>query len=104
MTPLRTRVLALARQIPAGRVTTYGTLARLAGSPRSAREVGRAMATLSPEDGVPWWRVVGAGGRISLGPPCAAEQAARLREEGIPVTPDGTLPLARCLWEGEDAA
>lgn len=80
------RVYAAVRAIPRGRVATYGQVARLLGVPRGARAVGWALGALAPreERRVPWHRVVGAGGRISLrdgvGP---ALQRRRLRSEGV---------------------
>jgi methylated-DNA-protein-cysteine methyltransferase-like protein len=80
------RVYALVRRIPRGRVATYGQVARTLGVPRGARAVGWALCALSAteERRVPWHRVVGAGGRISLregaGP---ILQRQRLRREGV---------------------
>jgi methylated-DNA-protein-cysteine methyltransferase related protein len=92
-------VWALARRVPPGRATTYGTLAecQLSGqpegrSPMAARAVGQAMARC-PGD-VPWWRVVHADGRMK-GTTGAAEQRARLAEEGVPLTADGRVDWAR---------
>ncbi len=61
------RVYAQVREIPHGRVATYGQVAALLGVPRGARAVGWALrALLDDEEGsVPWHRVVGAGGGIS---------------------------------------
>jgi O-6-methylguanine DNA methyltransferase len=62
--PLFTRrVLSVVRRIPAGRVTTYGEVARLAGRPRAARAVGNIMRTAAAP-GLPCHRVVAAGGAI----------------------------------------
>ncbi|MFQ5877058.1 MAG: MGMT family protein [Acidobacteriota bacterium] len=97
-------------RIPRGRVATYGQIARMAGLPRGARTVGWAMRALP--DGlrirgarVPWHRVVGAGGRIRVrsdGPAGGwfREQAARLRREGVAVSPGGAIDLARHAWRG----
>lgn len=92
-------VWALARRVPEGRATTYGTLAEayhgVAGvgsrSTRGARGVGQAMARC-PGD-VPWWRVVHADGRMK-GTAGADEQRARLAEEGVPLTADGRVDWA----------
>lgn len=80
------RVRDVVRSIPAGRTLSYGEVAELAGI-RSARLVGRILA----EDGhdLPWHRVLRADGRSA--PHIAAEQAARLRAEGILMV-DGRLP------------
>jgi O-6-methylguanine DNA methyltransferase len=57
------RVLAIVRRIPAGRVASYGQVAALAGRPRAARAVGNIMrAAHAP--GLPYHRVVAAGGRL----------------------------------------
>jgi methylated-DNA-protein-cysteine methyltransferase related protein len=97
-------VWALARRVPPGRATTYGTLAEAhygaargtAGvvprATRGARGVGQAMARC-PGD-VPWWRVVHADGAMK-GTPGADEQRARLAEEGVPLTADGRVDWAR---------
>ena len=80
------RVYALVRRIPKGRVATYGQVAQALGVPRGARAVGWALRALpaTEERRVPWHRVVGAGGRISLragaGP---VLQRQRLRREGV---------------------
>ena len=80
------RVRAVVRAIPSGEVRSYGEVAELAGL-RSARLVGRVLA----EDGhdLPWHRVVRADG--SFAPHIAAEQAARLRVEGV-LAADGRVP------------
>jgi methylated-DNA-protein-cysteine methyltransferase-like protein len=84
--PFFERVYEAVRAIPRGRVATYGQVARLVGVPRGARAVGWALRALDPrrERGVPWHRVVGAGGRISPragGGPVL--QRRRLQREGV---------------------
>jgi len=96
----RGRLLAAVREVPPGRVATYGDVAAHAGLPGAAREVGWALAGL-PEDDVPWWRVVNAAGRLSLPEPYRAVQAERLRAEGVEVSPEGRLDLRRRRWEPE---
>jgi methylated-DNA-protein-cysteine methyltransferase related protein len=79
-------VYAAVRAIPAGRVATYGQVARVLGKPRGARAVGWALRALAGarERAVPWHRVVAAGGRISLPEGPAAERQRRLlRAEGV---------------------
>jgi methylated-DNA-protein-cysteine methyltransferase-like protein len=58
------RVYRIVRQIPAGKVLTYGQIATLLGAPYMARQVGWAMHGCPP--GLPWQRVVGAGGKILI--------------------------------------
>ncbi len=57
------RLRAMVRKIPRGRVSTYGEVARAAGFPGAARQVAWA---LHSSRGLPWQRVVGAGGRIPM--------------------------------------
>lgn len=76
--------LALA-QIPAGKVITYGNLAKLAGMPNSARLAGRLMCELPNKSNLPWHRVINAQGRLSLPVDSEAyrEQKRRLYTEGV---------------------
>ncbi len=74
------RILATIRQIPRGKVSTYGAVARAAGLPRGARQVARALRGAID---VPWHRVLGAGGEIKLTGDYAFEQRFRLQAEGV---------------------
>ncbi|HEY5906977.1 MAG TPA: methylated-DNA--[protein]-cysteine S-methyltransferase [Vicinamibacteria bacterium] len=79
-------VYAFVRRVPKGRVVTYGQVAALLGVPRGARAVGWALRGLDPAGAarVPWHRVVGQGGRISLREgPGGLVQRRRLRAEGV---------------------
>jgi len=78
MTAFETAVLDVLRSLRSGEVITYGEVAELAGYPGRARAVGRILA--STEEDVPWWRVVGRGGRLLS--PQAVEQEELLRKEG----------------------
>jgi len=77
---LITAICDAIRRIPRGRVSTYGAIAKAAGYPRCARHVGRV---LKQEDGLPWQRVLGSGGRISLRGELALEQRFLLEAEGV---------------------
>ena len=79
-TPLITAICNAIRRIPRGRVSTYGAIAKAAGYPRCARHVGRALQQVS---GLPWQRVLGSGGRISLRGESAMEQRFLLEAEGV---------------------
>jgi methylated-DNA-protein-cysteine methyltransferase-like protein len=99
----RERIYAVVRQIPYGRVATYGDVSLLAGKPNGAREVGWALSALDNPEVTPWWRVVNAQGRISprsSGEKGAWDQAERLREEGVSITADFRLDLKRYRWDG----
>jgi len=90
------RVWEAVRAVPRGRVTTYGAVAARLGVPRGARAVGWALRALSGRRarGVPWHRVVGAGGRISLPEPGRSVQSRLLAREGVRVV-DGRIDVAR---------
>jgi methylated-DNA-protein-cysteine methyltransferase related protein len=74
-------MLAQIRRIPRGKVATYGDVAYAAGFPGYARQVAWALNSGAP--GVPWHRVLGAGGKILLGGETGFEQRMRLRSEGV---------------------
>lgn len=91
------------RRIPEGRVTTYGTVAALAGSPRAARTVGWALNALPDDTDVPWHRVINARGGISIwkvGLPIGLQRAL-LEDEGVEFGDDGTVDLKRWGWVPE---
>ncbi|TFH68436.1 hypothetical protein E3W66_00285 [Gammaproteobacteria bacterium LSUCC0057] len=83
--------------IPAGRVTSYGRLAALAGRRGSARWVGRQLSQLPADSALPWHRVVNSRGVIV--PRCGAEQQRqRLLAEGVAVC-DDRVALRDYLWQ-----
>lgn len=97
------QVWAVARQIPFGRVSTYGAIAEALGWPRGARQVGWAMA--AAPDGVPAHRVVNREGVLSgrhafAGGP--EEMERRLRAEGVEVVEYRVAHFRRLLWEPAD--
>ncbi len=69
--------------IPRGRVITYGELARVVRLRGGARAAGYAMAACPRGRGIPWHRVLGAGGRILLRDPVSALQRKLLESEGV---------------------
>jgi methylated-DNA-protein-cysteine methyltransferase-like protein len=79
-------VYKLVKKIPRGRVTTYGELARALRFRGGARAVGHAMAACPSGHGIPWHRVVGAGGRLLIREPHAALQRKLLESEGVTLT------------------
>jgi methylated-DNA-protein-cysteine methyltransferase-like protein len=76
----RTRVVRCIRALPPGTVSSYGAIAKASGWPGAARQVVRILRQVP---GLPWHRVVGAGGAIKLSREGAAEQKLRLRMEGV---------------------
>jgi methylated-DNA-protein-cysteine methyltransferase-like protein len=85
--------------IPAGRVATYGQIARIAGLPRGARQVGAALSAAGAP-ALPWHRVINAQGCISLPPnsPGWREQRRRLRDAGVVIS-GGRVDLGRFGWK-----
>ena len=80
------RVYAVVRRIPRGRVATYGEVASKAGFPHAPRLAGYALYALTEGTPLPWHRVVGAGGRLTLArlsPDGALTQRMRLEREGV---------------------
>lgn len=75
-------IYATVKRIPRGRVVTYGQLARLLRVPGGARTVGFAMAGCPSGKGIPWHRVVGAGGRLLPREPYGSKQRMLLETEG----------------------
>ncbi|TPW21746.1 MAG: ybaZ [Elusimicrobia bacterium] len=94
------RIYAAVRRIPEGRVATYGQVARLAGLPRHARQVGYALHALPDGSDVPWQRVVNAQGAVSPRsvPGFEDQQRVLLIREGVVFAPSGRIPLARYQW------
>jgi methylated-DNA-protein-cysteine methyltransferase-like protein len=78
--PLFSRIRATIMKIPRGHVSSYGAVARAAGIPRGARMVVR---TLGQSHGLPWHRVVAAGGRIAIPGEGGLDQRFRLEMEGV---------------------
>lgn len=92
------RIYAVVRRIPRGTVATYGDVAAAAGFPRAPRVAGWALHALPDGTRVPWHRVVGAGGRLSLArldPDAAITQRLRLEREGVGFDARGRADLAR---------
>jgi methylated-DNA-protein-cysteine methyltransferase related protein len=78
--PLVTAIAAAIRKVPRGKVSTYGAIAKAAGYPRCARHVARVLRLVP---GLPWQRILGSGGRISLIGEAAMEQRFLLEAEGV---------------------
>ncbi|MEM1503992.1 MGMT family protein [Domibacillus sp. 8LH] len=92
MTSFTEDVVRVLKSIPEGVVVTYGQVARLAGSPRAARQVVRILHSMGEKHNLPWHRVVNARGEINVpGEEAKTEQRRRLREEGISFTEDGRV-------------
>lgn len=96
------RAWDVVRQVPPGRVASYGQVARVMGALRCARQVGYAMhASPGVAGGVPCHRVVFADGSLcrgfAFGGP--GEQRRMLEDEGVAFLPDGRVDLGMSGWE-----
>lgn len=92
------RIYAVVRRIPAGRVGTYGQVARLAGIVNGARQVGYALHALPEHTALPWHRVVNVRGVISLRNGGDATQRILLEREGVRFGAGGRIDLAAHGW------
>jgi methylated-DNA-protein-cysteine methyltransferase-like protein len=95
-------IYAVVRQIPAGRVATYGQVAALAGLAGKPRLVGYALFRVAPDDEIPWQRVVNARGEIS--PSVFRKgsdylQRELLEAEGVCFDAQGRIDLKRYRWQ-----
>ena len=104
------QVFDIVRQIPRGKVATYGLVAQLMGRPQSGRYVGFALRN-SPSPGpgesaIPCHRVVFKDGRLCEGFAFGGPDVQRelLESEGVTFADDTHVDLAACLWDGKGAA
>lgn len=94
------RIYEVVKQIPRGKVATYGQVALLAGNPRWSRVVGYALHCNPAPGVIPCHRVVNREGRVApafvFGGPDV--QRERLEAEGVVFRDDGTVDLAQYGW------
>lgn len=89
------------RRVPHGRVATYGTVAREAGFPGRARQVGYALAALPDSHDVPWHRIVNARGEVSTRSAAVGFerlQQSLLEAEGVVFDAAGRISLEAFGW------
>lgn len=100
MEPFTARVIEAIKHIPPGTVMTYGQIARIAGSPRAARQVARVLHSMSRNYQLPWHRVVNKDGIIMLSDPDQANmQQYLLESEGILFVQKGIVELAKYQYQ-----
>ncbi|WP_210366524.1 MGMT family protein [Bacillus sp. REN3] len=93
-------VINIISGIPAGRVMTYGQIARLAGSPKAARQVVRVLHSMSEKHHLPWHRVLNSKGQIGFKEQeMYINQKLMLEAEGIVFDNSHTLSLEQYNWE-----
>ncbi len=94
------KVIQVVQKIPYGQVTTYGTVATLAGLPRGARLVGGLLHHQG--ENLPWQRIINKAGFIST--KCLEHpkelQKTLLQQEGIAVSKDFMVDLSKYCWWG----
>ena len=90
-------MLSVVRRIPVGRVTTYGTVARLAGKPRAARAVGNIMREARAPQ-LPYHRVIAAGGRLGGYGGNVSLKRALLAAEGVVVSATKVKHFDQVKW------
>ena len=91
-------VFRFVKQIPRGRVLTYGALAKALRLPGGARSAGRAMAATPSGKGIPWHRVLGERGKILIREPYASLQRKLLESEGVSIV-ESRVDLKHHLWK-----
>jgi methylated-DNA-protein-cysteine methyltransferase-like protein len=95
-------VKQIIKQIPYGKVATYGQIAGLAGNYRAARQVVRVLHTSSTKDGLPWHRVINKQGKISLPMGHGYEQQKMLLQaEGVEFDGADHIDFTHFLWQPE---
>lgn len=95
------RIYLVVKQIPPGRLASYGDVAAVVGGGCDARAVGFALAEIPAEQDIPWQRVVNREGAISTR---GLAQRELLEREGVAFDEKGRAPMARFRWDGPDAA
>ena len=93
-------VIKILKRLPKGKVATYGQIAALSGSPRSARQIVRILHSSSRKEKLPWHRVINKAGKISLKPGEGyEEQKTILLSEGIIFDKNDSINLKKYLWK-----
>ena len=94
------KVFDAGRKVPRGKVATYGQIARMIGSPRSARYVGYALHANPRPGEIPCHRVVFADGALAPGFAFGGpeEQRRLLEDEGVAFRDEGHVDLGTCRW------
>lgn len=100
MLPFTEDVIEIISAIPPGKVATYGQIAKIAGSPRGARQVVRILHTMTRKYNLPWHRVINGKGIISINDPEHADlQKLKLQQEKIEIS-DLKIDLDKFGWDG----
>lgn len=95
-------VIKIIKNIPSGKVLTYGRIAKLAGNPQAARQVSWLLHSSTKKYSLPWHRVINSLGKISMKSFDDREyQKLLLEKEGVVFRDDYKIDLKEYLWEIE---
>ncbi|SDE32818.1 MGMT family protein [Sporomusa acidovorans] len=99
------RVYEIVRQIPEGKVASYGQIAYMTGSWRASRAVGYALHNSPHHAKLPCHRVVFKDGRLTTGFAFGGKDVQRdmLEAEGVVFTADGRVDMIKCCWSTQEA-
>ncbi|MHA1240718.1 MAG: MGMT family protein [Promethearchaeota archaeon] len=93
-------VIKIIKNIPVGKVLTYGKIAKLAGNPRAARQVSWLLHSSSKKYKLPWHRVINSLGKIALKSQDGQDyQKILLEKEGVEINSTNKIDLKKYLWE-----
>jgi methylated-DNA-protein-cysteine methyltransferase related protein len=96
------RAIDVIRNIPEGKVMTYGQIASLAGSPRGARQVVRILHSMSKKYHLPWHRVINSKGEIGIrDDESFHEQVFSLQSEGVEIVSNRFINLEKYKFNPE---
>jgi methylated-DNA-protein-cysteine methyltransferase-like protein len=98
------RIYEVVKQVPRGKVASYGQIAQIVGAGCDARMVGYAMAGTPEGSDVPWQRIVNREGKISLPGKGGVIQRMRLEAEGVVFDARGRIDMKRFGWGGPGAS
>ena len=93
-------VINIIKNIPVGKVLTYGKIAKLAGNPNGARQVSWLLHSSSKKYNLPWHRVINSLGKIALKTQDGQDyQKILLEKEGVEIGSTNKIDLKKYLWE-----
>ncbi len=93
-------IIEIIKEIPPGKILTYGEIARRAGTPATARLVSYLLHSSSEKYFLPWHRVINSKGQISLTGMAGEEQKQKLLSEGIKIH-SGKIDLEKYTYQGQ---
>ncbi len=101
LTPFTREVIRMIKAIPEGKVATYGQIAKLAGKPHGSRGVSWILSSCTRAHQLPWFRVIGSKGSISIpwSNPGFQKQKRLLSNEGVSVADDGRVDMKIFQWK-----